>query len=302
MSNVRMNNKGQSIVEIVVALAIFSLVSSAVVSLLLGGVGTFARREHNLRAVFALQEDTEAVRSIAHGSWNTIESGEKAIVKNNGWTISDDLPIDGEFIRTVTFSPIYRDGSGEIVTSDISGATLDPFSFESAARVRWIRLDNEEDYLESRFFISPGDFSLRLDNDWSDAGKYSAISSVETGAGVSLTEVATSSYEVSGYLESLPLEVPAGSNFLALKWSGSVSGDDGVTVRIKTSSDNIEWSQTWSGPEGDEDGDETDFFSAQEPAMIHQSHNGDTWLKYKVDLTGSGSTTPLVSSVEVRWQ
>jgi len=296
------NQNGQSIIEIIVALAIFSLVSSTLVSLLLGGVGVFSGMEKKSAVAFALAEDAEAVRSIAHSAWGDISPGEKAIVGGGQWSLTDELPVEGDLIRTVNFMPVFRDASGAITVFDDPSAILDPFSYEVSVLVKWTRADNQEDSLESRFLVAPSDFVIHEDNDWSDPSEYFASAGVDTEIGITLAEVATSTFETVGSLESLPFQLPIRGNFLALEWDGDTPEGDVVRIRIKMSANNIDWSSTWCGPDGEDDGDEEDFFSAQTPTMIHGSHNGDQWLKYKVDLTGSGSTTPTVNNLGIRWQ
>jgi len=64
------SQKGQSLLEVIIALAIFALISSALVSLSLGGFVGLEQGGEHMQAQALAQEGIEAVRSIRDRAWN----------------------------------------------------------------------------------------------------------------------------------------------------------------------------------------------------------------------------------------
>ena len=105
-----------------------------------------------------------------------------------------------------------------------------------------------------------------------------------------------------GSYESPNLDFGASSTISIVSWTEHIR-KSGQTVRlqIKTAPDAGGvpgvFSATWSGPDGDEDGDETDFFTQLAGELINPSHAGDRFLKFRVFLNGDGTDTPFVHDV-----
>ena len=57
----------------------------------------------------------------------------------------------------------------------------------------------------------------------------------------------------------------------------------------------------WSGPDG-KDGDETDYFITSGGELIHPDHNGDQWIRYKVELSSDGRDTPILQEVLINYK
>ncbi|MFH1170432.1 MAG: hypothetical protein V1704_02640 [Candidatus Vogelbacteria bacterium] len=85
---------GGSLLEVVIALAIFSLIAASFVSLTLGSVSNVSYGTDFLTAETIADQGVGAVRAIRDNAWNTLTDGvENAI-------------LDGRFNRTITVSPI----------------------------------------------------------------------------------------------------------------------------------------------------------------------------------------------------
>lgn len=85
---------GQSLLEVVIALALFSLVASAFISLTLGSISSVGYGTDFLAAGALADEGVGAVRAIRDNAWNTLMDG------------VENAMFDGRFNRTTTISPI----------------------------------------------------------------------------------------------------------------------------------------------------------------------------------------------------
>ena len=69
---IAMNNKGQSLLEVIVAMAIFALISAAMITLSLGGFTALEQGGEHTEAKALAQEGIEAVRAIRDSAWNEL--------------------------------------------------------------------------------------------------------------------------------------------------------------------------------------------------------------------------------------
>jgi len=114
---------------------------------------------------------------------------------------------------------------------------------------------------------------------------------------------------MSGYLESSAYSIPAGGNLNIIEWTASgVKTEEcpecEIRVLIKTALDIDDepgdWTQTWSGPEGDDD-DENDYFATSTGALLNADCNDMRWIKYRVELSGNGSATPSLEEMRINY-
>jgi len=106
------NQTSQSLVELLVAMSIFSLVISAIISLVLNVyLGDRTGRE-KMVATFLAKEGMEATRSIRDSSWNALTSGEHGLAIVGGKWIFQGNQDD--------VSSQLREGIRKIVVENIS--------------------------------------------------------------------------------------------------------------------------------------------------------------------------------------
>jgi len=100
-------NRGQSILEIVIALAIFALIASSFVSLTLGSFIAVDSGSEQLTAAALADEGLEAVRSVRDGAWNELIYNQSAISSSTGvWQLVGEGASEtiGPYTRTITFT------------------------------------------------------------------------------------------------------------------------------------------------------------------------------------------------------
>lgn len=132
-------NTGLTLVEVLVAttiILIFIIAMTGVHSLYLR---TALKNGNVIQATYLAEEGIEAVRFLRDSSWSTniapltLDTNYGAVFNGSTWQTSPtDMTIDGVFVRTLTFSAVYRDSSQDIVDS---GGTLDPNTLKVTSTV-----------------------------------------------------------------------------------------------------------------------------------------------------------------------
>jgi type II secretory pathway pseudopilin PulG len=109
-------NKGQSILELIIAISIFVIVASSGVVAILGSYQTTRLGEEETRATFLALEGYQAVDSIEKESWNALTDGTFGvdIVAGKWQLVSSPTTHFNKYTRTITISPVYRDINGNI--------------------------------------------------------------------------------------------------------------------------------------------------------------------------------------------
>lgn len=140
IKSVRKNNLGQSVVEIVVALAIFAVLAAALGTMILGGFSSLKRSSDLIWARALAQEGIEAVRAIRNRNWNELAYSRSAVeVAGNRWVFSGEGTTEEieTFTRVIDFEPVYRDAAGNIAEAGNPGAFLDASSTKVTVDVSW---------------------------------------------------------------------------------------------------------------------------------------------------------------------
>lgn len=113
------SQRGQSLIEAIVALALFLVVMSGTVIVSARYLDTTVRANDLKEVQVAAKEGMEAVQSIAYSSWADMVDGQYGLDDGPGsWQFqpSSDL-VKNRYTRTVTISPVERDMYCQIVDS-----------------------------------------------------------------------------------------------------------------------------------------------------------------------------------------
>ncbi len=103
-------NRGISLIEILVAIGVFAISSTAIIFLLIDGVYASGRSLQFTQAVLLAHEGIDAVRSISENDFDNVSSGEYGIELIGGvWTLSASSDTQDEFTRSVTITDIDDD-------------------------------------------------------------------------------------------------------------------------------------------------------------------------------------------------
>lgn len=126
--------RGQSLFEIVIALALFLIAVSGIGMVLYGNFETANTSLSRAQAAAKLQESIQAVRSIGGSDWSQVIDGTYGLSYAGGaWSLTPSPDTDGVYTRQVTVSSVERDVGCNIVAS----GTQDPDTKFISATVSW---------------------------------------------------------------------------------------------------------------------------------------------------------------------
>jgi Tfp pilus assembly protein PilV len=131
MKNFFINNNyqkssGFSVVEVLIACMIMSIITLTVMSAASKGITLSERALKQVQASFLLEEGVEAVKSIRDTNWITISSLNLGTnyyltynTNTNIWSLGSTAVsvIDGTFTRVISFSAVNRDANDNIASS-----------------------------------------------------------------------------------------------------------------------------------------------------------------------------------------
>jgi len=162
---------GQSILEVILALAIFALFAATMVSLILGSFEALGRGGDYLAAAVLADEALEAARSIRDGAWNELTVNQSAATSTSGeWQFTGEGTDEqiGKFHRLLTFSLVCRGGAAQIVTCP-AGA-VDLHSRAVKVVVGWTTPVGTAAAVERQTMFTNWDSRDWLQTDWSGGG------------------------------------------------------------------------------------------------------------------------------------
>lgn len=129
--------RGQTLVEILLAIALAALMLPALLTGLVASREGKAQQEQRLFATAWGKEAMEAVRSVREAGWAGVATDgvyHPAIV-NGKWIIANGVETVDGYTRSIVVAGVYRDSSGSIVTT---GGTLDPSTKKITTTVMWV--------------------------------------------------------------------------------------------------------------------------------------------------------------------
>ncbi|MBU1118375.1 hypothetical protein KKH43_00650 [Patescibacteria group bacterium] len=111
--------KGQTLVEIVLAVGIFVTLAGGITVLVLGSLLSERQGGELTQATSYMQEGSEAVRSIGEEAWNKLaymdDGATHGLDNGSGvWDFSGTSNTDGKYTRTIDVDSVTRDGGGDI--------------------------------------------------------------------------------------------------------------------------------------------------------------------------------------------
>lgn len=125
------NRRGFSLVEVLLAIAIFALISTSIIYLLIDAGATNHQNRDRIVASILADEGLEAARVIRDADWANISAGTFGLIKNdNHWQLSANFDIDptNRFTRRISISKITDDRFQ--ITSTVTWQSL--LGFESS--------------------------------------------------------------------------------------------------------------------------------------------------------------------------
>jgi prepilin-type N-terminal cleavage/methylation domain-containing protein len=104
-----LSNKGFSLVEVIVAVGIFSIIAYSGVASVVGSFSSNRLSGEQSQATFLAQEGIEAIRSIRDQSWDNLIDGSHYIAQPGLWQLTNIPSNLGIFNRTIDISSVDVD-------------------------------------------------------------------------------------------------------------------------------------------------------------------------------------------------
>lgn len=134
MFKIRRIRRAITILEVIIAVAIFSLLVGGVTRLYLGAIKNNLRDSDQFKAEMYLQQGLEAARAIRDYNFSSLVNGTYGLSRTgNYWTFSGSSDINDGFTRTVTVSDVIRDSNCNIAETGIA----DPNSKKIITTINW---------------------------------------------------------------------------------------------------------------------------------------------------------------------
>lgn len=131
-----MHNKGQSLVELLVAIGVASVMLPAIITGFVASREGRVQQTERLAATALLREAEEAIRVVREAGWSGIATNGiyHPVVSGTTWALTSGEESINGFTRRVTVEDVLRDAAGSIVES---GGTLDPSTKKVTPTVSW---------------------------------------------------------------------------------------------------------------------------------------------------------------------
>lgn len=135
-------NQGFSVVEVLIACMIMSVVTLALMSAASKGIELSNKALKQVQSGLIAEEGVEAVKSIRDNNWTTISNLSVDTdyylsfdTNSNTWSLSETpVLVDGTFTRKIVLSEVYRDNNNDDISSS---GTLDAGTKRINVSVSW---------------------------------------------------------------------------------------------------------------------------------------------------------------------
>ena len=257
------NKKGFSLIEVILAVAIFGLIAASLTSISLGGGAALVQGADQTEATALAQEGIEAVMSIRDNAWNEfVFSASSVSVSGSEWVFDGEGTTEtiGNFTRTISFEDICRDGSDSI--TDCPGVYIDPHTQLVVSTVTWTSVTGVENEVVKRAIVSNWDGGDWIQTDWSGGSGqtiWSDTTAYDSDDGDSYTSVAGQltlaptvggacgeqvwDFDVPGDYTYNPSDIEVTGDVAQLVSSGGSSAS-GTTLNPDFTSDSANWTYT----------------------------------------------------------
>ncbi len=168
LNNLVNTRAGQSLVEVVVALAIFALISATMVSVTTGSFSAFLVGGNQTQAELYAEEGMEGVRAIRDRAWNELTYAQSDVTtSSNAWQFVGEGTSGTRFpfTRTITLESVCRDGSNNVTTCP--GTVTDLNSKKVTVDVAWQPRAGTTSTVERVSYLTNWDSRDWTQTDWS---------------------------------------------------------------------------------------------------------------------------------------
>ena len=139
MLYVKLFEKGQSLVELLVVIGLSAVLLPAILTGLIASRSGQAQQAQRTQATLLLKEGVEAVRVIKENDWNVFKNFATnqplhPVISGSSWTLEPGSEAINGLTRQIVISDVSRDSNGVIVTS---GGANDPSTKKAITTISW---------------------------------------------------------------------------------------------------------------------------------------------------------------------
>lgn len=307
-------NKGQSLVELLVAVGIGTILIGGSAGLMGVSLKSYAGIKKHLQAKILIRQSAEVIQSLTRSNWHNIydlTKGDdyKISLSGNFWTISagQETGTSNNVLYKRYFQTynVNRDGSGNIAdTGDDDPSTQkitvileygNNYTSSSSISFYFTRSDNnavfhQTDWTGGKAITGPTP---------NPSNKYDTSTNIATSTAGQLTLVDTGS---AGELISSILDtgVPVNAGFNSLLWQGSLGTSGAVKFQIAFS-DSFSGPWNYYGPTSDADWYQPNpDVSISFPTVGLASPQNKRYIRYKVNLFTT-NISPQINDIIINW-
>ena len=160
---------GFSLVEVILAVALFGLFATALIGLLMNSYGSNLQAAEKDKANFYAQQGLEAVWSIRRQAWNFLVNGDHGVNTNAGyWQFigTSDL-LDDRYTRVVNVNNICRNASSQIIDCSAPGAIIDLHTKKVSSKVTYSAVTGVNNEIELISYLTTWQSKDWIQTDWS---------------------------------------------------------------------------------------------------------------------------------------
>ncbi len=115
------SKKGQSVIEVIIAVAIFVILASGAITAVLGSLLASRLAEEESNATFLASQGLAAVESIKNRDFSNLANGTYGLSLSGGvWSLTGSSEILGKFTRAVTISDVKRDVQNNVAVQGLT--------------------------------------------------------------------------------------------------------------------------------------------------------------------------------------
>jgi len=244
-------NKGQALIELVLAIAIAVMLLAALTTGVIAAREGFARTGKIGEANILLQKEIEAIRSVRETAWNSISNPDTYHTEQSGnsWIAVSGTIMENGFTRGFTVANVCRSGSNSsIISCGSPQAVNDPSTKEIATNVSWSFLGTQS--VSSTFYLTrySGNqaWTQTTLNDFND-GTFNNTESTNDGGGAVRLIVKGGQSFIDEYTNSSdytfdPNKIEVTGGFAQLKAQGSTVSGSTTNSGFDTNANGWSWS------------------------------------------------------------
>ena len=308
-----------SLIEIIIALAVFALIVSALTAMVTGGFSSLNQGKEQTEAASLANEGIEAVRVIRNQGFNNLTySSTTGLLASSTWSFLGDGTSDsiGKYTRKISFETLCRDGNYNLATCPAS--STDIYSKKVTVTVSWVTSYGKTNSVLRSAYLSDWQGKYFTQSDWyggSGQATWSFINKYDSDDGNLGTSTpgqitlfgSGTAYASSTWLISSAFNMATSGAAQAIEWDQNIASCTpacNIQLQVRTAPDSAGAPGAWTSWYG-ASGANTYFTNntgSLLPTALLGVNNSNQWVAYKALLSSNGTNTPILQEVRIDYR